>query len=93
MALHWGAVKTGPDGDVLGAEVHRIFRAENVQMQDQVEPVTHQEPLPTSERILVTSQVMEQLNEADSTKFKFAGKFRLRGFDEPCELWVLSKKE
>ncbi len=90
MALHWGNVKTGPDGDVLGAEVHRAFRVENVQVQDQLDPTGLEEPLPSAGRILVTTQIMRGLDETNRTKFKFAGRFRLRGFDEPCEIWVLS---
>jgi serine/threonine protein kinase len=91
MALHWGTVKTGPDGDVLGAEVHRVFRIEGVQIQDQIEPVVPHRFFPVAERILATKQVMNQLNQADRTKFEFAGKFRLRGFKEHCEIWMLSK--
>jgi class 3 adenylate cyclase len=91
IALHCGTVKTGPDGDVLGAEVHRVFRVEGVQAQDQVEPGENQEPLHDAERMLVTKPVMKQLQKADRKKFKSAGKFRLKGFVEPCELWVLHK--
>ena len=90
MALHWGMVKTGPDGDVLGAEVHRVFRIENVQAQDQSAPQEQAAPLPASGRILATNQVMQQLRELDRTRFEFAGRFRLKGFDEPCELWLFS---
>jgi len=90
MALHWGTVKTGPDGDVLGAEVHRLFRIESVQEQDRIELAEHGEPLPSTERFLVTKQVVEQLDEAAKAKLRAAGKFQLKGFNEPCELWMLS---
>lgn len=88
MALHWGAVKTGPDGDVLGVEVHRVFRIENTQAQDLIASTGREEPLPKSGRILATNQLVQQLNSTDRLKFKMAGKYRLKGFDEPCDLWV-----
>jgi class 3 adenylate cyclase len=90
MALHLGMVKTGPDGDVLGAEVHRVFRVENVQDQDRLDPSGRTEPLPSSGRIVATSQAVQQLSGADRLQFRLAGRFSLRGFEEPSELWVLS---
>lgn len=90
MALHWGTVKTGPDGDVLGAEVHRLFRVEGLQEQDRIEPTAHGNPLPSAGRILVTKQAVEQLDEAAKTTLKSAGTFQLKGFNEPYELWMLS---
>lgn len=90
MALHWGTVKTGPDGDVLGAEVHRLFRVEGLQEQDRIEPGEDGKPLPSAKRILVTKQAIEQLDEATKTTLKSAGKFQLKGFNEPYELWMLS---
>ena len=91
IALHWGTVKSGPDGDVLGVEVHKVFRIENVQMQDQIDSPPGIS-LPISNRILVTKQGLEQLATADRKKFTYAGKFILKGFDDLCELWVFSKE-
>ncbi|MBD3305672.1 protein kinase [candidate division KSB3 bacterium] len=89
LALHWGTVKIGPEGDVLGAEVHRAFRIENVQREDQIEPPEYVLPLPPSQRILATAPALQHLSPDAQTKFRPAGKFRLKGFDDTCELWVL----
>ena len=90
MALHWGAVKTGPDGDVLGTEVRRVFRIEKVSLKDQIEPAG--ESFPTDNRILVTKPVLEHLDVPVRARFRFAGKFQLSQHPEVCcELWVLSK--
>ena len=93
MALHWGAVKLAPDGDVLGVEVHRVFRAESVQMPDQINPDYDGPPIPVSDRIVMTEQALERLGESDQTKFHQAGEFALKGFAEPCPLWVLHKRQ
>jgi class 3 adenylate cyclase len=91
MALHWGPVKTGPDGDVLGVEVHRVFRIENIQLTDQVETHSKTLDLPKSNRILITPQALERMSATDRLTFQLAGKFKLKGFDTHCELWVRSK--
>lgn len=92
MALHWGTVKSGPKGDVLGREVHRVYRIEDVQIQDQIEPTPSNETLPADNRILITQEGLEQLSDPDRLKFKPAGTFQLKGFDEYCQLWVLYKE-
>jgi len=91
MALHWGTVKVGSDGDVLGREVHRVHRIEGVKVDDRIDPAEDGIVLPNSERILMSTQGLEQLDASVRTKFKPAGKFRLKGFDDPCELWMLRK--
>jgi class 3 adenylate cyclase len=91
MALHWGTVKIGPDGDVLGREVHRIYRVEGVNAEDRIDLTEDNNVLPNSERILVTAQGLKQLNVSARTRFKPAGTFRLKGFAESCKLWVLHK--
>jgi class 3 adenylate cyclase len=91
MALHWGPVRIGSDGDVLGVEVHRLSRLEGVQIQDQVESVAYEEALPKDDRILITKQGFERLDDSDQARFRPAGTFRLESFDEFCELWVLHK--
>ena len=90
MALHWGSVKTGPDGDVLGAEVHRVFRIESAQDTDKIDATPSDDALPTAERILVTRDAMAQLSESKKIKFNFAGRFRLKGFEQSTELWLLA---
>jgi hypothetical protein len=91
MALHWGPVKTGSNGDVLGAEVHRVFRLESIQVRDQADLTTYDIALPVADRIVVTKQGLERLSVSDQAKFKYAGKFLLKGFNALCELWVLPK--
>lgn len=92
MALHWGTVKSGPKGDILGREVHRVYRIENIQMSDQIEPVASSEVLSDDNRILITQEGLEQLSDPDRLKFRPAGTFQLKGFDEFCQLWVLQKE-
>jgi serine/threonine protein kinase/pSer/pThr/pTyr-binding forkhead associated (FHA) protein len=92
MALHWGPVKIAHDGDVLGVEVHRVFRIEKVQMSDQIDPGYDGAPIPVSNRIVMTQQGVKHLNESDQVKFRYVGKYQLKGFEEDCELWVLHKR-
>ena len=91
MALHWGSVKIVPNKDVFGTEVHRVLRIERVKGQDRIDSETHEETLPEANRILITKPAMGRLNDSDKVKFRSAGKFRLKGFHEPCELWMLHK--
>lgn len=91
MALHWGQVKSGPAGDVLGVEVHRVFRMEGVQIKDQVDSTPIKLPLPLSNRIVVSRDALERLPSDEHGSFRYAGKFLLKGFDDLCELWVYSK--
>jgi len=93
IALHWGLVKTRPNRDVFGSEVHRVYRIENVQMQSQIKPPASKNVLPVDNRILITKQGLEQLGDSDRNSFKPAGTFQLKGFDESCELWVLYKEK
>ena len=93
MALHWGTVKSSPNGDVLGREVHRVYRLESVEMKDQIEPAPSNEVLPAENRILITQEGLEQLSDPDQLNFRPAGTFQLRGFDDPCQLWVLDKDD
>lgn len=87
-AIHWGRVKAGPGGDPLGAEVHRVFRMEALKKNDMVEAAAHATLLPRSGRILVSKQAWERMDPAKRALFNPVGTFRLKGFDEPCKLWV-----
>ncbi len=86
-ALHWGEVKTGPDGDVLGKEVHRACRIEGVTLDQQIEPPAEAIPFPAYDRILTTREGRERLEPPVQQRLKPLGTFRLKGFDDPCELW------
>ena len=92
MDLHWGLVKVAPDGDVLGVEVHRAFRVENVQMQDQVETSFDGAPIPFSDRIVITREALALMGEAVQSKFRYVGKYKLKGFEETNDLWALQKR-
>ena len=92
MALHWGLVKVAPDGDVLGVEVHRAFRVENVQMQDQAEASFDGAPIPFSDRIVMTREALALMGEAVQSKFRYVGKYKLKGFEEMSDLWALQKR-
>jgi len=93
VALHWGAVNTGLGGDPLGVEVHRAFRIDGVREEDRVDPAPPDRHLPVSGRILATRQVLEQLGEEERKLFEPVGEFRLRGFTEPCPLWLTVRAE
>ena len=91
MALHWGFVKVAADGDVLGVEVHRAFRIQNVQMQDQMDGAYDGAPIPFFDRIAITSECLEKIEAADRTKFRYAGRYRLKGFEDTSDIWVIQK--
>jgi class 3 adenylate cyclase len=91
MALHWGAVRTRPNGDVFGREVHRVYRVEGVQPQQQASYSPDIMVLFQQNRLLITQQGLAQLPEPQREAFTSVGKFRMEGFDEPCELWILMR--
>ena len=88
VALNWGDVKTGPDGDVLGKEVHRVCRIEGVGIQARVEPAEPVEAFPIVDRILITAEGLAQLHPTERERFRPVGAFHLKGFDELCQLWI-----
>jgi serine/threonine protein kinase len=89
MALHWGEVMTGPNGDVLGTEVQRVHQIEKVTLQHRIDPATRQRAFPRTNRLLITEQGLEQLEESAKARFRPGGQFQLKGFRETCTLWVL----
>jgi class 3 adenylate cyclase len=89
MALHWGEVMTGPNGDVLGTEVQRVHQIEKVTFQHRVDPATRQRTVPRANRLLITDQGLEQLEASAKARFRPGGQFQLKGFRESCTLWVL----
>jgi len=86
MALHWGSVKTGPAGDLLGRDVHKVCRIESLKLQDQVTAIAGT-PFPQIDRILITQQGLDCLTPPYQAKFTPLGTFRLKGFEEACTLW------
>ena len=89
LALHYGSVKIGMDGDLHGLEVHRLSRIESAGAADRIESAARLPEIPESNRLLISSDGIEQLSEASRARFKLAGAFRLAGFDEPTTLWVM----
>lgn len=87
MALHWGKVKDGPGGNPLGVEMHRCFRMEGVKAADCVAHASAQS-LPPSRRIVASPAFLERLNAKNRERFVCVGEFKLKGFSEPCELFV-----
>ena len=88
MALHWGRVKAGPGGDPLGVEVHRCFRMESVKKGDVVGSIDSETILPESDRIIASRAAVEKLDLENQAAFKRVGLFRLKGFDDPYELFI-----
>ena len=77
MALHWGTVKTSPDGNVLGTEVRRVFRVETL-FRDRVEPPPSDvNTFPETNRLLATTPFIKRLDAKSKRQFHSIGKFRL----------------
>ncbi len=93
IALHWGAVKTGPGGDVLGREVHRVCRIEGITADDQISKPEDAVFLPLSDRVIITREGLQQLDPATRAQFKSAGRYRLKGFSDPHDVWIFHKSE
>ncbi len=91
IALHWGKVKSGPGGDVLGREVHRVCRVEGVKPDDLVDAAEDGKSLPLLNRILITTEGRKQLDASFQSQFEPVGAYRLKGFGKPCELWLFEK--
>ncbi|MBF0544469.1 MAG: protein kinase [Candidatus Riflebacteria bacterium] len=82
IAMNWGSVTIASDGDFLGREVHRLFRIEGLKESDRVSKT--QVIFPPHGRILVTKAVVERT----SSVFQNLGFFRLKGFEEPWEIFL-----
>ncbi len=88
MALHWGTVKTGPGGDPLGVAVHQVFRMESLRDENRQTPAKGAVSLPEQNRMLVSKEALMQLSDKSRKIFVPAGKFQLKGFSEPVDVWV-----
>ncbi|MDY0094537.1 MAG: protein kinase [Candidatus Vecturithrix sp.] len=91
IGLHWGYVRSGPDGDVLGTEVSRVARIEEVKREDRIARPEHPLLLPEANRILISKAGLSQLPLSLQSQFNSLGIFRLQGFAEPSELWNFSR--
>ncbi|WP_106092204.1 P-loop ATPase, Sll1717 family [Enhygromyxa salina] len=89
LVVHWGDVHVGA-ADVYGVEVHRLFRLEKVAERARVGPpgpVT----LPTPGRVMLSSAAVESLPREQRGGFERVGTFRIKGFEDPAEVWVESE--
>ena len=87
FVIHRGAVRIAFDGDPIGAEVHRLFRIEALDQEQCVSSVGSRS-LPEHSWIVITPSALTQLSEQERAKFEPLGKFNLKGFDAPEEIWV-----
>ncbi|XXX77532.1 protein kinase [Sorangium sp. So ce134] len=87
LVVHWGRVRMS-DHDVLGAEVHRLFRIEAVTEGDRVDEPTSGVALPRPGRVTLSRSAAAALPDAARADFRRAGAFRLKGFDAPESIWV-----
>ena len=86
MVVHCGEVHLGA-ADVFGAEVHRLFRLEKIGELARVGPpggIT----LPTPGRALLSSAALRELPQPEQATFERVGAFRIKGFEEPAEVWI-----
>ncbi|WP_433932762.1 protein kinase [Sorangium cellulosum] len=90
LVAHWGPVRMS-DHDVIGAEVHRLFRIEAITEEDRAEePGADRKrvALPRPGRVTLSRSAVAALPEAARAGFRRVGAFRLKGFDEPEPIWV-----
>ncbi|AUX44569.1 protein kinase [Sorangium cellulosum] len=90
IVIHWGPVRMS-DHDVIGTEVHRLFRIEAVTDDDRAEEPGADRAdaaLPHPGLVTLSRSALAALPEAARAGFRRAGAFRLKGFDEPEPIWV-----
>jgi serine/threonine protein kinase/class 3 adenylate cyclase len=85
LVVHWGPVRLS-DQDVFGSEVHRLFRIEALAEGDRVGE--GDAPLSLPGRVTLSEPALAELPPALRAEFRRVGRFRLKGFDEPAEIWV-----
>ncbi|PIE31994.1 hypothetical protein CSA56_16705 [candidate division KSB3 bacterium] len=92
IALHWGAVKMGTNGDVLGKAVQQVRQFEGLQGKDRIGTTATVGKLPEKNRVLITKPVCKRLSPANRKKFTFAGVFSLdEDSQDICALWFFQK--
>ena len=93
FVIHWGSVKVGPNNNPIGVEVHRLFRVEAIQEADRVSSSALAEELPKHSRIIITRAGLDRLSSRLRSKFELIGSYRLKGFDQPEEVWAEKKPQ
>ncbi|WP_437734517.1 P-loop ATPase, Sll1717 family [Sorangium sp. So ce1335] len=87
LVVHWGRVRMS-DHDVLGTEVHRLFRIEALTEEDRADEPSSGMALPRPGRVTLSRAAAAALPDAARADFRRAGAFRLKGFDAPEPIWV-----
>ena len=97
LVIHHGPVRIS-EQDVLGSEVHRIFRIEALGESDRTEALPNAdstEPapvtLPVAGRVTLSDSALAALPAASRAGFHKIGAFHLRGFDDPETIWIESR--
>ena len=85
LVIHSGPVRLG-DQDVFGSEVHRLFRLEAIEPADCIDGGCGSPLRPG--RITISRTAWAHLPGPVRGEFSRAGAFRLKGFDDPEEVWV-----
>jgi class 3 adenylate cyclase len=94
IALHWGMVNIGPNGDVLGTEVRRVFRIEQLQKEDRIESngsavSDFSTNFSTNDCVIATKSAIDQLSRPEQQQFQSAGIFRLNlPGEDSCTLLI-----
>jgi serine/threonine protein kinase/class 3 adenylate cyclase len=86
IVVHCGEVHVGVS-DVFGAEVHRLFRLEKLDEDTRVGP-RGEVTLPLPGRPLLSAEAVATLPGPERDSFVRVGAFRIKGFEEPAEVWV-----
>jgi class 3 adenylate cyclase len=86
--VHAGVIRAGTGGEPLGVEVHRLFRVEAISERDRAPGSAGDPCLPESGYLIVTDVGYERLCETERVGLHRLGRFVIRSFDEPENLWV-----
>lgn len=88
VVLHWGKIKSGPGGDPLGKEVHKVFRIESIKDADYIGDIEKQTILPENFRIVASEPAIKKMEAPARKKFTLIGDYRLKGFSNPQKIWL-----
>jgi serine/threonine protein kinase/class 3 adenylate cyclase len=92
LVIHWGPVRLS-EQDVFGSEVHRLFRIEAIEEEDRADDPSGGVGMPRPGRVTLSRPAVAGLPETVRAGFRRAGAFRLKGFDEPEEIWVEARAD
>ena len=90
VGLHWGPVRTDPDGDRVGLAANMVFRLQAARREDRVQSAPGAPALPARNRILLTGDAAARLAPAERAGALPMGRFLFKGFSTPIEvcLWA-----